>query len=91
VARLGDLSVRNKKTAPFSTFTFLPVSERVELPLASALEVKVMAISLMCGMARRGGSPTVRGGVGLRHPSWSGYRHVPLAEDLAWLPPCSVG
>src|SRR5262249_53461232 len=45
VARFSDLSVRNKKTAPFSTFTFLPVSERVELPLASALEVEVMAIS----------------------------------------------
>jgi hypothetical protein len=51
----------------------------------------VARFSLMCGMARRGGSPTVRGGVDLRHPSWSGYRRVPLAEDLAWLPPCSVG
>jgi hypothetical protein len=38
--------------------------------------------NLMCGMARRGGGPTVRGGANLRHPSWSGYRHVPLAEDL---------
>jgi hypothetical protein len=45
VARFSDLSVRNRKTAPFSTFTFLPVSERVELPLASALEVEVMTIS----------------------------------------------
>jgi hypothetical protein len=40
-----------------------------------------MAISLMCGMTRRGGSPTVRGSADLRHPSWSDYRHVPLAED----------
>ncbi len=32
---LSDLSVRKKKTAPFSTFMFLPVSERVELPLAN--------------------------------------------------------
>jgi hypothetical protein len=45
VARFSDLSVRNKKMAPFSTFTFLPVSERGELPPASAPEVEVMAIS----------------------------------------------
>jgi len=39
--------------------------------------------SIWCaGLARRGGGPTVRGGVDLRHLSWPGYRHVPLAEDL---------
>jgi hypothetical protein len=67
VARFSDLSVRNKKTAPFSTFTFLPVSERVELPLASAL---------------RGDSPTMREGEDPRPPSrlGAGYHHVPLTD-----------
>jgi hypothetical protein len=44
-ARFIDLSVRREKTEPCSIFMFLPVSERVELPPASALEVEVMAIS----------------------------------------------
>ena len=37
--------MRKEKTEPCSIFMFLPVSERVELPVASALEVEVMAIS----------------------------------------------
>ncbi len=43
-----DLSVRNKKTAPFSIRTLRPVSERVELPLASALlleEIEIMRVA----------------------------------------------
>jgi hypothetical protein len=35
----SDFSARKEKTEPCSIFMFLPVSERVELPLASALEV----------------------------------------------------
>ena len=45
VARFSDLSVRKEKTEPCSIFMFLPVSERVEVPPASALEFEVMAIS----------------------------------------------
>ena len=45
VARFSDLSVRREKTESCSIFMFLPVSERVELPPASALEVEVIAIS----------------------------------------------
>ena len=45
VARFSDLSVRKEKTEPCSIFIFLPVSESVELPPASELEVEVMAIS----------------------------------------------
>jgi len=53
-------------------------------PRPSILDLRLTRslFNLMCGTGRRGGGPTVRGGVDLRHPSWSGYRHVPLAEDL---------